>query len=329
MGNTMRRSVVVAAFATLALLAAACSTGADEPGGTTSEEPATRPVESVNGKVDVPVDPKRIVALWRPTMSALVQLGHRPVGALGEPGMADHGWAPYLPDGDDPATIKLISSSSSPEDVNLEQLQALDPDLIIGTATSNEDQQALLPKLNAIAPTVLVTWEGTGSWRNHLMDVAKVVDAEHKATEIIADYKTRVEKVKTAVGDPSAVEVSLIRVQRDDELRFETAASFPGQIIADVGFKRPANQQQPDGDKDFVSVSPERLNEGDAQVVFVLPNSDNGQTAQKNAALNNPLWKNLTAVKADKAFTVDYAYWGASNYFGAYRILDDIEKSLG
>lgn len=323
----MRRSVVLVAFATvLALAAAGCSGGGEqEPSATGSE---TRTVKGANGDVEVPAEPKKIVALWRPTLSALVQLGHRPVGAIGDPGTADHGWAPYLPDGDDPSTIQLISASSSPEDVNLEQLQKLDPDLIIGTATSNEDQQALLPKLSQIAPTVLVEWTGTGSWRDHLTDVAKVVGAEDEAREIVADYDKRVNEVKTAVGDPSAIEVSLIRVQRDDELRFETVASFPGQILADVGFKRPANQQQPAGDKDFLSVSPERLLDADAPVVFVLPNADNGQTARKNAALNNPLWKNLQAVKANKAFTVDYAYWGASNYYGAYRILDDVKKSL-
>ncbi|MBM7784945.1 iron-siderophore ABC transporter substrate-binding protein [Tenggerimyces flavus] len=319
------------AFATAFVLAAAgCSSGGGaeaEPGATTTGS-ETRTVKGTNGDVEVPTDPKKIVALWRPTMSALVQLGHRPVGAIGDPGTADHGWAPYLPDGDDPSTIQLISASSSPEDVNLEQLQKLDPDLIIGTATSNEEQQALLPKLSQIAPTVLVEWTGTGSWRNHLTDVAEVVGAEDTAQEIVADYDKRVNDVKTAVGDPGAIEVSVIRVQRDDELRFETVASFPGQILGDVGFKRPANQQQPAGDKDFLSVSPERLLDADAPVVFVLPNADNGQTAQKNAALNNPLWKNLQAVKANKAFTVDYAYWGASNYYGAYRILDDVKKSL-
>ncbi len=324
----MRRSVVLVAFASaLALAAAGCSNGGNEPTSTTRQA-ETRTVKAANGDVEVPTDPKKIVALWRPTMSALVQLGHRPVGAIGDPGTADHGWGPYLTDGDDPSTIQLISASSSPEDVNLEQLQKLDPDLIIGTATSNEDQQALLPKLGQIAPTVLVEWTGTGSWRNHLADVAEVVGAEPKAEELVADYEKRVNEVKTAVGDPAAIEVSLIRVQRDDELRFETAASFPGQVLADVGFKRPANQQQPAGDKDFLSVSPERLLDADAPVVFVLPNADNGQTADKNAALDNPLWKNLQAVKANKAFTVDYAYWGASNYYGAYRILDDVKKSL-
>jgi ABC-type Fe3+-hydroxamate transport system substrate-binding protein len=32
----------------------------------------------------------------------------------------------------------------------------------------------------------------------------------------------------------------------------------------------------------------------------------------------------LTAVRNKKAFAVDYDYWGATDYFGAFRIIDDV-----
>lgn len=305
----------VVAITALPLLAAACG------GSDSGAEKAKQRTVSVAGKsVSVPERPHRIVVLWQPTLAAVTALGFSPVGTVGEPG---GGLEPYLP-ADFPARKLTVVSSSS--DLDLEKISRLDPDLILGVSTGNGAQTALLPKLKKLAPTVLLPWTGTGSWRQHVADVGAVLGAAKKAQQIIADYRAHVARVKAAVGNPGAHSVSLIRVQDSSELRLESPESFDGSVLADVGFSRPALERNPDPDRDFVSVSYERLGDSDADVVFAIPNLSNGGTA-KNLQ-DSPLWPTLRAVREQKAYAVDYAYWGASDYIGADRILDDVQKAF-
>lgn len=311
-----RRALIT--ITALALAASAC--GNSESG---SDDAKERSVQVAGKTVQVPESPHRIVVLWQPTLAAVTQLGFTPVGTVADSSGADHGLKPYVP-ADFPISELTVVSGAG--EVDLEKVSRLRPDLIIGAATGNEAQTALLPKLKKIAPTVLLPWAGTGSWRQHLTDVGNVLGVPGKALQVVSAYRAEVARVKAAVGDPAATSVSLIRIQDAGELRLETPESFDGSVLADIGFARPELERKPDADRDFVSVSYERLGDSDADVIFAIPNLGNGGTAKR--LQDNPLWPTLRAVKDGKAFAVDYAYWGASDYLGAARILDDVQKAF-
>jgi ABC-type Fe3+-hydroxamate transport system substrate-binding protein len=57
--------------------------------------------------------------------------------------------------------------------------------------------------------------------------------------------------------------------------------------------------------------------------MFNPQNEDDWKTIQ-----GDPLWQGLNATKAGKVFTFNYAWWGAANYYGAYRMLDDVKAAL-
>jgi iron complex transport system substrate-binding protein len=311
----MRR--ISAVLLSVALLTAACGGNHDD---TTVAK--TRTISVDGSKVSIPAHPQRIVLLWQPTLAAVTGLGFRPVGTAGEKG---DNLAPYLPTGYSTRGLTLVSNTTAPDDINLEKVSALGPDLIIGVATGNKKQTAIAGDLRKIAPTVILNWAGSSSWRQHFTDVATVLGAQKKAGHVVADYQNKINQAKRQLHDTARTSISIVRIQSPSELRFEAPVSFPGIVAADLGFVRPKSQRVPDKGKDFRSESPERLNDADGDLLFVLPDLDNSGSA--GVVQHSPLWKTLTAVRNKKAFAVDYDYWGATDYFGATRIVEDIVKA--
>lgn len=311
-------------LAPLALLAAAVTAltacGDDGSSAAAGDDQATHTVTHAQGETEVPDDPQRIAVLWRPTLSALVDLGFDPVATGAE--LADGAdLAPFLPEGYAVDGLEFVGTAREP---NIEALAAADPDLIL---TAEVDGAAdTYESLSQIAPTVSLTWEGTGSWRSHVTEVAEALQVPDRADEIVAAYDERVQEVRDAVGDPGAVEVSLVRVQAADVLRLETPASFPGQVLDDVGFARPDGQLEPDADRDYIEISLELIPEADGDVVFVLANGENA--AARETITASQLWQNLPAAQRGDVIDADYTVWGSSTYRGAHSILDDIETAL-
>lgn len=296
----------------IALLVAACSGKRN-----VSADAKTRTISVDGSTVSVPEKPKRIVVLWPPTLAAVTELGFHPVGTV-----AVKNLAPYLPAGYPTVSLTPVSNTSAPDDINLEKVSALKPDLIIGVATGNKKQTAIAGDLRKIATTVILDWTGSRSWRQHFTDVATVLGAQDKASRVVTDYQNRIKQAKRQLHRTASTTVSVVRIQSPSELRFETPASFPGAVVGDLGFARPQAQLTPDKGKDFRSESPERLDDADGDLLFVLPDRDNSGSA--GVVQHSPLWKTLAAVQRKRAFAVDYDYWGATDYFGAFRIIDDV-----
>jgi iron complex transport system substrate-binding protein len=304
---------ISAALTALVFLVTACGSESKPPAGA-----ATRPVQHLMGTANVPAKPQRVAVLWRPTLSAVVELGVRPVAAMGESNAKDLG--PYLPSGYKTDDLAIVSSA---REINFERLAAARPDLILATKAL-VDSQASYDKLAQLAPTVVLNWTGTESWRTHVAEVATALDARAKADEVVKRYQDRLTAVRTALGAAAGKQVSLVRIQAAEEIRLETPKSFAGQILAEVGFARPANQMSADANRDYIALSLERIPEATGDAIIVMVNST--KTDAWKAISSNPLWTQLPAAKTNRVFTTDYDYWGASNYIGAHRILDDLEK---
>ncbi|GAA3741874.1 iron complex transport system substrate-binding protein [Spinactinospora alkalitolerans] len=303
------------------LIAAGCGTGPRGP----EPEGATRTVEAANGEVEVPAQPRSIAVLWRPTLSAVTELGFDPVATLGDPGADDGGLAPFLPEDHRGRPPRLISDSAREGDIDIEELANAAPDLIIGVRTQSGAQADLLPRLEEIAPTVLLEWTGSGSWRDHLTGVAEVLDAGEQAEQVRTDYEAALQEARAEITDVEDTTVSLIRLQSESEIRFETSRSFPGQVIADLGFPRPESLQEGTGGTDYVAESYENLIRGDGDVVFVFPGSG---YADAPGTFDGPLWSQLRAVREERIFAVDYDEWGAASHSGAHRIIDDVRAAF-
>src|SRR5690606_12468346 len=114
-----------------------------------------RPVRVSNGEIIIPSEPSRIAVLWPPALSTLVHLGQQPLASVGATDEPDGGLSPYLPADFEAKTLEVVSASPAPEDLDLDALRELAPDLIIGTDAEGHIGVTVLAELSAIAPTIL------------------------------------------------------------------------------------------------------------------------------------------------------------------------------
>ncbi|MGO1948890.1 MAG: ABC transporter substrate-binding protein [Mycobacteriaceae bacterium] len=323
--RTTIRPLTALLSAGVLLFAASCGSGDD--GGDSGEGDSgsdTRTVSHVAGETEVPVDPENVVSLWAPTLSAMF--------ALDEPPQAyAHNTEPLegieYPEGVDIGELDHVGESTEPD---LEKIANADPDLIIGSSVHEE----LFDDLDLIAPTVILEWDGTHAWKQHLTDVAEVLGAEDAATQVEDGYSARAGEVADSISatgtEPSDIETSVVRFH-DEELRLEVQNSFTGMVVADVGLARPGKQDVEEEGSGYIPVSLENLTDadGDAMFAYSIAQSNQEGTDLLSEAEDSPLWGSLDAVGNDAVYTVDYDLWNAAGYIAAHGVLDDIEENLG
>ncbi|HDR7798964.1 iron-siderophore ABC transporter substrate-binding protein [Bacillus tropicus] len=273
-------------------------------------------VEHAMGKTEVPANPKRVVILTNEGTEALLELGVKPVGAVkswtGDP------WYPHIKD-----KMKDVKVVGDEGQVNVETIASLKPDLIIGNKMRHEK---VYEQLKAIAPTVF-SETLRGEWKDNFKFYAKALNKEKEGQKVLADYDKRMKDLKTKLGDKVNQEISMVRFMPGD-VRIYHGDTFSGVILKELGFKRPGDQNK----DDFAerNVSKERISAMDGDVLFYFTfdkgNEKKGSELEKEY-INDPLFKNLNAVKNNKAYKVDDVIWNtAGGVMAANLLLDDIEK---
>ncbi|WP_233518399.1 ABC transporter substrate-binding protein [Streptomyces corynorhini] len=286
------------------------------PGGAGSG--GTHTVKTAMGDVQVQNVPQRVVVLDTDSLDSAVTLGITPVGATTVADKAP--FSAYLP-ADKLKGTKPVGAIAEP---NLEAINALKPDLILSSKVRDEKSYK---SLSAIAPTVFSESTG-GPWRANFALHADALGKKTEAKQVVADYTAHVERVTEALGGPAKAaqtKVGFVRFVEGADTRLYLNDTFVGSLFKDLQVGRPANQ---DKDGFSVDVSPEQIDQADADVLFYSTYGD-PKKAKETDITGGPLWKNIDAVKNDKAFKVDDNLWMLGiGYSGAGRILDTIEKNV-
>lgn len=293
------------------------------PSGTVAEQapPAdTVPQHTVvhaRGETAVPSHPQRVVVLTNEATDMVLALGLTPVGAVkswsGDP------YYDYL--GDTMAEVPVVGDEIQP---SLEQIVALQPDLILG---SEVRQGAIYDALNAIAPTVFSETIGE-PWQANLRLYGQALNRADEAETLLADWEARVAQLRQQFADQD-IQVSLVRFL-PGMTRIYLKDSFPGQIVQDVGLQRPASQAE----AGFVQeVSFEQIPQmnGDVLFYFTEASEGGGQSGRDIAQpwLTHPLWQQLEAVQSGNAHAVSDVVWTtAGGIQAAHLLLDDLEQYL-
>ncbi|MFK3984059.1 ABC transporter substrate-binding protein [Micromonospora sp. NPDC050397] len=285
----------------------------DPVAGATEEQ--THPVVHAMGTTQVPVHPQRVVVLDSDKIDSALSLGIVPVGAT--TAAESEGLPTYL--GDKVASIKTVGLINEPD---LEAITALKPDLIMG---SKFRQEKFYDELSTIAPTVFTDKVGI-TWKENFLLDGQALGKEQEAKDLMAGYEKRAKEVGTKIGDPAAKKISIVRF-RATEIRVYGPDSFSGIVLGDVGLGRTERQLLKDkDDKRFDKVSPERISEVDGDIIFVTAFGEKA-VAQQTQITGGNLWRNLSAVKAGKTYTVSDETWMTGiGVTAAGKILDDIEK---
>lgn len=277
--------------------------------------PQTRTIKHAMGETPVPAEPKRVVILTNEGTEALLTLGVKPVGAVQS--FTGNPWYEHIKS--DMDGVQVLGKEGEP---NLEAIAALKPDLIIGNKMRQEKVYELL---SAIAPTVF-SETLRGQWKENFKFYAEALNKKAEGDKVLADFDKRTETIREKLGDKINTKVSMVRFMAGDT-RIYYKDTFSGIILGQIGLKRPESQDKPE----FAAtkVPKERIPEMDGDVIFYFTyETGNGEASKAEEQwLQDPLWKNLSAVQAGKAYKVDDAIWNtAGGVRAANLMLDDLQK---
>ncbi|MEM9520076.1 MAG: ABC transporter substrate-binding protein [Actinomycetota bacterium] len=286
---------------------------------TTTEAATSRFVDHAFGATEVPLQPERIAVLNAGTiLPILLSLGVDTI--VGAP----------LPEGPLDATRLLtdedvagITSIGFPQE-NPELLAAVEPDLIIGFDLGLEETYRTYSQL---APTVAIELD-LNDWRSTGELLAAALGLEAEMAAALADYDARVEALQAAIGDPSTIEVTVVRALGPN-IRLHTPFHFAGQVLDDVGFSWPEAVPTDDPETRLVQVSLEELPSADADHLFVFgagqaaDGSDVDATVQ--AIFDHPLYPTLGVAETGNVHVVDPLGWQQGGIPAAHLILGDLE----
>ncbi|MGW8763998.1 ABC transporter substrate-binding protein [Streptomyces sp. NPDC055815] len=264
------------------------------------------------GTTELKAAPKRVVVLDVGELDNVVSLGIKPVGYA--PSEGDDGIPGYL--AKDAGTPKSVGTINN---LNLEAIANLQPDLILGSRLRAADKY---DELSKIAPTVFSIRPGF-TWKENYLLNAAALDKTAEAKTKLAAYETKAKQLGTDIG-PNKPTVSMVRYL-PGKIRLYAKASFIGTILEDAGLPRPKNQQI---NELAAEISPEKIDEADADWIFTGVYGD-AKATKKDTAQANPLWKNLKAVKAGQAKDVaDETWYLGLGVTAANSVLDDLRADL-
>jgi len=282
---------------------------------------ATRTVEHALGTTQVPRDPTRLVALGSAVDVALA-VGITPIAVDDRSAQKT-----YLAD-----RLVGVPSVGPAWEPNLEQIAALDPDLILALDVSIAE---VFAELTRIAPTVGVEFgETSGEWKRYNRGYAEALGRVEAFDRAMADYEAKAAAFRAAMGDRLAeTEVAILRASPDN-LRFDLPAIFIGDVVYnDAGLRPPprlAEYLAENPGAATVDISPEQftLAEG-AEVLFVWQVSGQPEEDRQAIAaiLGDPLLQRLEAVGQGRVYAMGN-HWFSESILGADLVLDDLERHL-
>lgn len=266
MTPTLRRlGVAVAAAALLVLTACSSSDSDNEAGPSESGAPVTStdgafPVtlEHKFGSTTIESEPQRVVSVGFHEQDWLYALGVAPVAVREWYNGYDYATWPW-------ADEARIAVGAEPEvlpggEINIEQVAALEPDLIVATWSGITQEQYDL--LSQIAPVVAQggEWEDYGMpFEEETRMIAKALGKVDEGEKLISDLEARFEAVRTEhpewEGKTAAVGF-VYEGQPGVYFSYDPRAAFLGRLGLDV--TAPDSIGDPSTDF-FLTVSPERL----------------------------------------------------------------------
>ncbi|PRS44820.1 iron citrate ABC transporter substrate-binding protein [Bacillus sp. RJGP41] len=266
------------------------TTEAEKTSAETSNQ-ETRTIKHEMGETEIKNTPKKIVTLELSFVDSLNALGIKPIG------ISD--------DNKKDMITKLVgqemdyTSVGTREQPNLEVISSLQPDLIIADA---ERHKGIYKDLQQIAPTIVLKSRESTYQENldSFKTIAKAVNKEDAAEKRLSEHEKTIKELKSKLTVDSNMTV-LPAVVRDTSFQAHTSSSYDGELLERMGLKNAIQQKQPHSEMNL-----EQLVEIDPDVLLLANNEGKLLTDEWK---DNPLWKDLKAVKNGQVYSVDRDLW--------------------
>ncbi|WP_057764314.1 ABC transporter substrate-binding protein [Companilactobacillus tucceti] len=308
----MKRNKIIRVFVYIGLLftifLTACGNG-------NSKKSSNRTLtDSMNHKVSVPEEPKRVVGSY--LEDYLVSVGVKPVVQWSV--KKGSGTQQYLKK--DLKNVPLIDYS-----LPYEAVTKAKPDLIL-MGTDSAVANGKYNQYKKIAPTYVVKNGNNVSWRVQFMDVSKAVNKTDKAKKVLKKYDKKVDSARSELEEAAPNKsVAVLWVTNNSAFIVSDKSASGSLLYGDLKLKEPdlIKQVSKKATADWSAVSLEKLAKLDADYIFLV-NSD------KDASMfKDPIWQNISAVKNDHLFKYgDDSSWQYKGPIAYTEMIDNVLKDI-
>jgi iron complex transport system substrate-binding protein len=243
------------------------------------EENDVRTVSTVRGDVDVPANPKRVIATYG--IGDVIALGVKPVATYDAKGSAYE---------------KEVADLPVWEEFEPEEIMQYDPDLII---VINEEK---IDEFSKIAPTVYVPFT-TLSMEERITFLGEVLNKKEESSKVLSEFKEEVASAKNKLDAKGIMDKKFSIFESNQKGGVWVYGDKWGRggdiVYSQLGFKAPDVIQNEIIAKDqYREISLETIKDyaGD----YIIFSGEVGELA------NNPVWQSIPAVKEGHVIPIDF-----------------------
>ncbi len=317
------KTLLLSLFTAVAVvLLAACGANKQTSKTTTSSSAASQvTVQTANGEVKVPTNPKKIVTLDLGAADTIRALG-KESNIVGMPKKTLPAYLKNLP-----SSIKNVGSMKEP---NMEAIAALKPDLIIASGRTAQ----YVKKLKEIAPTVLFQTDNKDYWgstKKNILSLASIFgeDGTKKAKSELATLDKEIQTVVAA--NEKSNKNALAMMLNEGAISAFGAKSRFAFLYSTLKFK-PTDAKIKES-RHGQEVSFESIKQINPDIIFVLNRTlaIGGDNSANKDLLNNSLIQETNAAKNKTIvnLTSDLWYLSGGGLESTKLMIEDVKNVAG
>ncbi|KOP66964.1 ABC transporter substrate-binding protein [Bacillus sp. FJAT-18019] len=247
------------------------------------EEAGVKTVSTINGDIEIPVNPQRIVA--EEYLGSLIALDVIPVGA---PGLTIQNY--YFKD-----FLQGIEDIGDYGKPSIEKIVALNPDLII---TGNGEKT--YEQLSKIAPTIVIPYGDLKNAQEELTYFGELFGKEEEAKTWLEAYDRRIAEAKAKVDAVVPADATFSIMEDGEKSTWVYGDNFGrgGQpVYQALGRKPPSGIAAEIMEKQWAELSAEMVSQYAGDYIIMTANT---RTIEDFKA--DPIWSTLSAVKKGQMY---------------------------
>jgi iron complex transport system substrate-binding protein len=252
------------------------------------------------GTTEIAAAPERVIALGYTDADAMLALDSVPIAVRYWFGDQPNGVWPWAQDKLGNAKPEVLNMAFG--ELNLETIAALKPDLILAVSAGiSEDEYKLLSE---IAPTLAQSADYVSMgvpWDEQTKIIGKALGKEQLAIQVVADVNQRYEQARAQYPEfagKSAI-VAMPSFSGSDFL-FSGPQHERQRFLSALGFELPAELVQIAGESFYGSISPERIDLFNADVLIWTVSESERAALEQNA-----VYQQLQVAKEGRALYLD------------------------
>ncbi|MEB8174588.1 Fe(3+) dicitrate ABC transporter substrate-binding protein [Staphylococcus equorum] len=289
------------------VLLTACGSGNDKDTGESKRDNANKVdvmIKHDGGTTKLDKNPERVVALEFSYVDALAALDIKPVG-IADDGKKDRILKPIREKIGD---YKSVGLRKQP---NLEEISNQKPDLIIADTNRHKGIQKYLEK---IAPTILLP-SFDSDYKDNLdafKTIAKAVGEEDKGKERLKEHQDLMSEYSKEITMDKSEPVLATVIAKSGLLSYPEN-TYVGELLKELGFKNALNKTETDNlakylKGPYLQLNSEVLSDINPGRMFIMVDEGKEDPNLKKQE-QDPVWKNLDAVKNNKVSIFDRNTW--------------------